>query len=92
MLRPLLMEFPILPIGTVHFRFKGCWVVFFIFIQILTEQSVSEQLRPEQTAHPVVSDLGLHCLVVSHKKDATFIRAEQQARFHRFITHLKLMF
>ena len=29
------MEFPLLSIGQVHFRFKGCWVVFFIFIQIL---------------------------------------------------------
>ena len=26
-------NFPSLPIGTVNFCFKGCWVVFFIFLQ-----------------------------------------------------------
>ena len=35
----------LLSIGPVHFRFKGCWVDFFIFIQILIEQYVSKQWR-----------------------------------------------
>ena len=34
------------PFKPVHFRFKGCWVVFFIFIQILIEHSISKQWRP----------------------------------------------
>ena len=38
------MEFPLLSTGLVHFQ--GCWVVFFIFIQILKEHSVSKQWRP----------------------------------------------
>ena len=28
---------------------------------------------PDQTLHSVVSDLGLHCLPMSHKKDARHI-------------------
>ena len=39
------MEFPLLPIRPVHIRFKGCWMVFFIFIRILIKQSVSKQWR-----------------------------------------------
>ena len=31
---------PHLSIGPVHFHFKGCCMVFFIFIQILIEHSV----------------------------------------------------
>ena len=34
---------PFLLIRPVHFHFKGCWVVFFIFIQILIEHTVSKQ-------------------------------------------------
>ena len=34
-------NFPLLSIGPVHFRFKGCWLVFFIFIQIIIENSVT---------------------------------------------------
>ena len=36
------LEFPTLIIGPVHFRFNGCWVVFFHFIQILIEPSLVE--------------------------------------------------
>ena len=32
---------PLLSTEMDHFRFKGCWVVFFIFIKILIEHSVS---------------------------------------------------
>ena len=38
--------FPPLSIGSVHFRFNGCWVVVFSFIQTLIEHSVSKQWRP----------------------------------------------
>ena len=54
------MEFTTLIIST----FKGCWVVFFFFIQIFIEQSVSIQ----RGAHSVISDLDQHCLSISHKK------------------------
>ena len=40
------MEFPILNNWTSPFPFKGCWVILFIFIQILIEHSVSKQWRP----------------------------------------------
>ena len=30
----------------IHFSFKGCWMVFFIFGQILIEHTVSKQWRP----------------------------------------------
>ena len=35
-------NFPLSSIGPVQFRFKGCWVIFFIFIQILIERPVSK--------------------------------------------------
>ena len=37
--------FPLLSNGLVHFSFKGCWVVFFIFVHILKENSVNKQCR-----------------------------------------------
>ena len=58
------MYFPILIKWMGPFPILGCWVVFFIFIQILKETSVSKQCRT------AVSDLVLHCLSMSHKKDA----------------------
>ena len=39
------MEFPTLINRASAFLFNGCWVVFFIFIQILIEHSVGKQLR-----------------------------------------------
>ena len=49
------MEFPTLINWPVHFHFKGCWVVFFIFVQILIEylKIVSEydqEIPQSQTA------------------------------------------
>ena len=46
--RPLVNPFKLngitlLSIGPVHFCFKGCWVVFILFIQIVIEHSVSKQ-------------------------------------------------
>ena len=38
--------FPLLSTGPVHFYFKGCWMVFFHFSQILIEQSVNTQWWP----------------------------------------------
>ena len=43
---------------------------FFIFVQILNEHSVSKQRRLWSELHSVASDLGLHCLPMSHKEDA----------------------
>ena len=43
---------------------------YFIFIQILIEKYASKQYDPDQTPHFVASDLGLHYLPMSHKKDA----------------------
>ena len=40
------MEFPTIINWTGHFRFKGCTVVFYIFIQISIKYSVSKQWRP----------------------------------------------
>ena len=40
------MNFPLLSIGPVHICFKSCWVVVFIFVQILIEHSVSKQCWP----------------------------------------------
>ena len=44
-------------------------MLFFIFIQILIEVSVKKQWRPGSDS----TDLGLHCLLMSHKKDSRHI-------------------
>ena len=44
---------------------------FFIFIQNLIGHSIANSGDPDQTQHFVASDLGLHCLPMSHKKDAS---------------------
>ena len=44
-------------------------MVFFIFIQIL----ISNSGEPDQTPRFVASDLVLHCLPSSHKKDPRLI-------------------
>ena len=49
-------------------------MVFAIFIQILKETSVSKQWRTSSDdAHFAMSGLDLHCLSMSHKKDAKLI-------------------
>ena len=48
-------------------------MVFSIFIQVLIENYASKQWRHNQTPHSVASDLGLHYLSMSHKKDARHI-------------------
>ena len=67
------MEFPTFINRLVSFHFKGCTVVFYIFIQISIEHSVSNSGDPDQTSHSVASDLGLHCLPMFHEKDARLI-------------------
>ena len=54
--------------GPVNFRFKGCRVVFYMFIQILQEYFESNSGDPDRTPLSVaVSDLDLHCSSLSHK-------------------------
>ena len=48
-------------------------MAFFIFIQILIEHSEANSGYPDQVPCSVVSHLGLHCLPMSHKKDAMLI-------------------
>ena len=48
-------------------------MAFFNFIRIFMEHSESKQWIPDQTPCSAVSDLGLHSLPMSHKKDARFI-------------------
>ena len=57
--------------GPVHFQFKGYLVSFlllpcFMEIPIINANSV----EPDQMPHSAASDLGLHCLPVSHLWDA----------------------
>ena len=66
------MEFPTV-IEPVHFLFNGCWVVFFIFIKISIENSVTNSGDPDQMPHSAASDQGMHCLPMSHKKDDRLI-------------------
>ena len=51
-------------------------MVFFFFIQNLIENSVlANSGDPDQAPHFAASDLGLHCLSMSHKKEARGIWA-----------------
>ena len=47
-------------LGPVHFSFKDCWVVFFIFILILNEYSVT---CFKQTVETLISCHFLQCLI-----------------------------
>ena len=58
-------------------------MVFFIFIQILIEHSASKQLTRSRFA---ASDLGLHCLPLSHKKDAMLIWVNSSAADRDYIS------
>ena len=54
-------------------------MVFFIFIQILIETYASKQWRPlSDTMLDAASDLGLHYLPMSQKKDARHIWFKMQ--------------
>ena len=44
-------------------------MLLFVLIQILIEHPVSNSREPDQTLHSAASDLGLHCVSMSHKKD-----------------------
>ena len=48
-------------------------MAFFIFIQILMEHSKASTGYSGQMRCSTVSHLGLHCLPMSHKKDAMLI-------------------
>ena len=48
-------------------------MVFYTFIQISVEHSVSKQWRSNQMLCYAASDLGLPCLHISHKKDTMLI-------------------
>ena len=52
---------------------SGSCLVFFICIRIFIGHSVSTQWSPDQTPHSGASDLDLHCLPMSHKRDARLI-------------------
>ena len=67
------MYFPLTINGWVHFQFQGCWVVFFIFIQILKKLLLANSGETYQTPPFVASDLVLHCLPMSHKYNARLI-------------------
>ena len=71
-------NFQPLPIGPVRFCFKGYEVVFYILIQVLIQTYASKQWRSDQTPHSVASDLDLHYLHMSHKKDARHIWVKMQ--------------
>ena len=54
----------------------------FHFIQVLIEKNLQANSGdPDQTPHSVASDLGLHYLAMSHKKDARHIMFKMQLFF-----------
>ena len=80
-----LMEFPTLVIGSVYFCFKGCWVVFFSFIQSLKETSVSKPWRPIPDA--------AFCFAYVPQKDARLIWVKSigPSHFHQIDISISIL-
>ena len=61
----------------VHFQFKVCWEVFFIFLFKIKRAFCKQKQKMETLVRrriaAAASDLGLHSVPMSHKKDSTFI-------------------
>ena len=53
--------------------------VFLSSFQVLIEHTKlkADSKKPDQTPHHAMSDLDLHCLSVSHKKDARLVWIEE---------------
>ena len=61
-------------------------MLFFHFLQIPIESSVGKQRRSwSDTAFCAVSDLSLHCLPMSHKKDTRLVWVYVCGGIHQFI-------
>ena len=67
------MEFPTLVSWTSSFPLKAFWVVFFILVKFKLNFLQANNVDPDQTPHKAASDLDLHCLPLSHKKDAMLL-------------------
>ena len=48
-------------------------MVFFCIFYLIFERTFCNSGDPDQMPHTVASDLGMHCLPMSHKKDARLI-------------------
>ena len=68
-----LMEFHTLINLTNLFKNLSCGVVIYNFIQFLKVIPVTKRKKADQMLHNVVSDLVLHCLLMSSKMDARLI-------------------
>ena len=82
-------NFPFLSIGQVHFCFKGCWVVFSFLFKFSEELLFASSREPDQTPCLAASDLVLHCLPITHKKNARLIWVKFFAPweiFHAFLS------
>ena len=55
------------------FPFEGLLGGIFYFYSNFNRTFCQQSVDPDQTPHSAVSDLGLHCLPMSHKKDARLI-------------------
>ena len=66
-------EWIFLSIGPVIFVFKGSWGAIFHFYSHLNRTLCKQTEKTDQMLHSAASDLGLHCLPVSHKMDARLI-------------------
>ena len=59
-----------------------------VFIQILKENILlANSENPDQRLHSAASDLDLHCLSMSHKKDARLIWVKFQCSLTYFRRH-----
>ena len=57
---------------------RDVWWYFSFLFKFLYKIMQANSGDPDQTPHSVASDLGLHCLPMSHKKDASHIWVKMQ--------------
>ena len=67
------MEFPTIIKWTSPSLFSGLLGGIFHFYSNFDRKLLANGGDPDQTPHSAVSDLGLHCLHMSHKKDTRLI-------------------
>ena len=61
------LNFPLYQLNQSISVFRVCWVVFFIFIEILIKHSIkANSWNPDQLQCSAVSELEVHCLPMSH--------------------------
>ena len=84
---------PSLSIGRVNFSILGLLCGIFYFYSNYKRHFCNQTVvKPDQTPHIAVSDLSLHCLPMSHKRDARLIWAKLTIALQCFLFSFAKLF